>query len=126
MNIYIYIYIVPGWRYLLGITDSATQFPLSLFVSDFTVGITLLSSSNSRTLEPSTLDLSNCRLSISRTVDSRSFDISYALLNRSPLRLSKSWLGSKLITLAPTSRSNLHNFQNSRTVGPKIALRRTQ
>jgi hypothetical protein len=53
---------------LLGITDSATHFQLSLFVSDFTVGSTLLSSSNSQTLEPSTLDLSNCRLSISRSL----------------------------------------------------------
>jgi hypothetical protein len=49
------------------ITDSATQFQLSLFLSDFTVGITPLSSSNSQTLEPSTPDLSNCRLSISRS-----------------------------------------------------------
>jgi hypothetical protein len=40
------------------LTDSATQFQLSLFVPDFTVGSTLLSSSNSLTLEPSTLDLS--------------------------------------------------------------------
>jgi hypothetical protein len=39
--IYIYIYIVPGWRYLLGIMDSATQFQLSLFIPDYTVGITI-------------------------------------------------------------------------------------
>jgi hypothetical protein len=63
--------IVPCWRYLFGITDSATQFPRSLFVSDFTVGITPLSSSNSRTRElsnrrlsnPRTVEPSNCRLS---------------------------------------------------------------
>jgi hypothetical protein len=112
------------------ITDSATQFQLSLFVSDFTVGITLMPSSNSRTRK-----LSNRRLSISRTVDSRSLDISYALLNRSLLRLSKSWLGSKLITFAPTFLLSLQpstlissgsNLLNSRTVGPKVALRRTQ
>jgi hypothetical protein len=53
-----------------GITDSATQFSLSLFVSDLTVGITPLSSSNARTRE-----LSNRRLSNPRTVDSRSLEV---------------------------------------------------
>jgi hypothetical protein len=38
--IYIYIYTVPCWRYLLGFTDSATQF-FTLFIPDFTVGITI-------------------------------------------------------------------------------------
>jgi hypothetical protein len=73
---------------LVRITDSVTQFSLSLFISDFTVGITPLSNSNSRTLERSPLELStlersplelstlelstpelsNRRLSISRTL----------------------------------------------------------
>jgi hypothetical protein len=34
------LHIVPCWRYLLGITDSATQ-SFTLFIPDFTVGITI-------------------------------------------------------------------------------------
>jgi hypothetical protein len=54
-----------GMAVLVGNTDSDTQ-SFTLFISDFTVGITPLSSSNSRTRE-----LSSRRLSNPRTVDSR-------------------------------------------------------
>jgi hypothetical protein len=59
------------------ITDAATQFQLSLFLSDFTVGSTQLSSSNSQTLEPSTLDLSISRMLflIARLSGSRSLGL---------------------------------------------------
>jgi hypothetical protein len=61
-----------------GITDSATQFQLSLFAFRLhrryytTAELEL---SNSQTLEPSTLDLSNCRLSNPGTIDSRSLEV---------------------------------------------------
>jgi hypothetical protein len=50
-----------------GITDSATQFSLSLFASDSTVGITPLSSSNFRTVDSRTLELSTLELLYSLT-----------------------------------------------------------
>jgi hypothetical protein len=100
------------------ITDSATQFQLSLLISDFTVGITPMPSSNSRTVDSRSLELSTLDLSISRML----FLIA---------RLS----GSRSLGLAPNpylsvqhSRliSSGSNISDSRTVGPKVALRRTQ
>jgi hypothetical protein len=61
-----FVYIVPWWRYLLGITDSATQSftPFIYFRLHRRYCTTVeLEPSNSRTLEPSTLEPSNCRLS---------------------------------------------------------------
>jgi hypothetical protein len=92
------------------ITDSATQFQLSLFLSDFTVGSTLLSSSNARTHE-----LSNRRLSISRTVDSRTLELSALDLSKSSLVISllKSRVTSFSHSLKVFSRSNLQTLELS-------------
>jgi hypothetical protein len=112
--------IVPCWRYLLG--NNGLSHSISTLFICFRLHRRLyttveLERSNSRTLEPSTLDLSNCRLSNPRTIDSRSLEVFFRNLTLEvSCNLVLSYTRS-LLSLQPS---------NSRTVGPKVALRLTE
>jgi hypothetical protein len=96
---------------------------MEVLLADFTVGITPLSSSNSRTLDSRTLEPSTLELLYSLTGYSLRLTRRILLLTRRILRLSFS---RTLVFVDSALSALVHSLSNSRTVGPTVAIGLTE